>query len=43
MVSESGLTRSPEFEPRSAIYFSFVDLKVHGRLYFVCLTLHVQV
>ena len=37
MVLEPGLARDPGY--LSAIYSPFVDLKVHERLYLVCLTL----
>ena len=43
MILEPGLIGGPGFEPAlCAIYSPFVDLKVHGGLYLVCLTLHVR-
>ena len=43
MVLEPGLAGSPGLEPPFVIYSSFVDLKVHGGLYLVYLTLQVRV
>ena len=41
MVSDLGLVGGHGFEPPFVIDSPVVDLKVHGGLYLVCLTLHV--